>query len=235
MENKKSPNAITYLTIPYSFENSFLKNDTMKYLLTLCMGFFMLLSCNNKSSQSAAIATDEPEVNEDTLFRVIDLANNLKPCGDSLLLSDIVEDVEYVKLEAAEKGLVGAMNRGYVSDSAIFYTSSGNTTPPPHIFMFDRFTGKFIRTIGKSGQGPGEMHWPIGVVARDSLVYISSTYRNELFVHKIKNGEFVKCIPLNKPHTAAENYYIVNNRIIHFPSIVFRSVEQPKTTRNTQA
>lgn len=27
----------------------------------------------------------------------------------------------------------------------------------------------------------------------------------------------MKCIPLNKPHTAAENYYIVNNRIIHFP------------------
>ena len=189
----------------------------MKHLLTLCMGLFMLLSCNNKPSQSAAIATDEPEVNEDTLFRVIDLANNLKPCSDSLLLSDIVEDVEYVKLEAADKGLVGAMNRGYVSDSAIFYTSFGNTTPPPHIFMFDRFTGKFIRTIGKSGQGPGEMHWPVGVVAKDSLIYISSTYRNELFVHKIKDGKFVRCIPLNKPHTAARDYYIGENRVIHFP------------------
>ena len=75
----------------------------MKHLLTLCIGFFMLLSCNNKPSQSAAIATDEPEVNEDTLFRVIDLANNLKPCSDSLLLSDIVEDVEYVKLETADR------------------------------------------------------------------------------------------------------------------------------------
>ena len=189
----------------------------MKHLLTLCMGLFMLLSCNNKPSQSAAIATDESEVNEDTLFRVIDLANNLKPCSDSLLLSDIVEDVEYVKLEAADDGLVGAMNRGYVSDSAIFYTSFGNTTPPPHIFMFDRFTGKFIRTIGKSGQGPGEMHWPVGVVAKDSLIYISSTYRNELFVHKIKDGKFVRCIPLNKPHTAARDYYIGENRVIHFP------------------
>ena len=87
----------------------------MKYLLTLCMGFFMLLSCNNKSSQSAAIATDEPEVNEDTLFRVIDLANNLKPCSDSLLLSDIVEDVEYVKLEAADNALVGEMYKGYAA------------------------------------------------------------------------------------------------------------------------
>lgn len=93
----------------------------MKYLLTLCMGFFMLLSCNNKSSQSAAIATDEPEVNEDTLFRVIDLANNLKPCSDSLLLSDIVEDVEYVKLEAADNALVGEMYKGYVSTVPSFF------------------------------------------------------------------------------------------------------------------
>ena len=102
----------------------------MKYLLTLCMGFFMLLSCNNKSSQSAAIATDEPEVNEDTLFRVIDLANNLKPCSDSLLLSDIVEDVEYVKLEAADNALVGEMYKGYVSDSAIFFSCIGSPIRP---------------------------------------------------------------------------------------------------------
>jgi hypothetical protein len=93
----------------------------MKYLLTLCMGFFMLLSCNNKSSQSAAIATDEPEVNEDTLFRVIDLANNLKPCSDSLLLSDIVEDVEYVKLEAADNALVGEMYKGCIRQCHLFF------------------------------------------------------------------------------------------------------------------
>ena len=96
----------------------------MKYLLTLCMGFFMLLSCNNKSSQSAAIATDEPEVTEDTLFRVIDLANNLKPCSDSLLLSDIVEDVEYVKLEAADNagkkdGTVGYITLIHFSNQSI--------------------------------------------------------------------------------------------------------------------
>ena len=161
----------------------------MKYLLTLCMGFFMLLSCNNKSSQSAAIATDEPEVNEDTLFRVIDLANNLKPCSDSLLLSDIVEDVEYVKLEAADNALVGEMYKGYVSDSAIFFSCIGSPIRP-HIFMFDRFTGKFIRTIGKSGQGPGEMYSPVNVVAKDSLVYLSSDYRDELFVYKQGNKVF---------------------------------------------
>ena len=121
----------------------------------------MLLSCNNKPSQSAAIATDEPEVNEDTLFRVIDLANNLKPCSDSLLLSDIVEDVEYVKLETADNGLVGAMNRGYVSDSAIFYSSSGNTTPPPHIFMFDRLRVSLSVQSVNQGKDPEKCIGPL--------------------------------------------------------------------------
>ena len=75
----------------------------MKHLLTLCIGFFMLLSCNNKPSQSAAIATDEPEVNEDTLFRVIDLANNLKPCSDltgevneDAIVVETIDDLEHI-------------------------------------------------------------------------------------------------------------------------------------------
>ena len=108
------------------------------------------------------------------------------------------------------------MYKGYVSDSAIFFSCIGSPIRP-HIFMFDRFTGKFIRTIGKSGQGPGEMYSPVNVVAKDSLVYLSSDYRDELFVYKIKNGEFVRCIPLNKPYASAWYYYIGDNRVIHFP------------------
>ena len=84
------------------------------------MYLILLISCNSKTSENYDYYRKANEGNEDTLFRVIDLANNLKPCGDSLLLSDIVEDVEYVKLETADNGLVGAMNRGYVSDSANF-------------------------------------------------------------------------------------------------------------------
>lgn len=189
----------------------------MKHLITLCLIFIVLISCTSKSSRAVRITEKEKEENEDTLFRVIDLANHMVPSDDSLLLTDIVSDVEYVKLETTDKGLVGELNKGYVSDSAIFYCSRGSGTPPPYIFMFDRFSGKFIRTLGKSGQGPGEMHWPASCVAKDSLVYLSSTYRNDLFVYKIKNGEFVRRIPLNRPHTSAWYYYIGDNRVVHFP------------------
>lgn len=190
----------------------------MKHLITLCLGFIILISCSSKPSQSATITESGSEENEDTLFRVIDLANNMNPCDAPLLLSDIVSDVEYVKLETADKGLVGELKRGYVSDSAIFYCSGSAGNPPPHIFMFDRFSGKFIRTLGKSGQGPGEMQWPTNCVAKDSLVYLSSAYReNDFFVYKIKNGEFVRCIPLNRSNSAAWYYYIGENRVVHFP------------------
>ena len=40
MENKKSPNAITYLTIPYSCENSFLKKRHYEILVNLVYGIF---------------------------------------------------------------------------------------------------------------------------------------------------------------------------------------------------
>lgn len=188
----------------------------MKHLFTLFISSILLFSCTSKPSQVAREVEDNQEAESDTLFRVIDLANHLKPCNDSLLLSDLVKDVEYVQLETADNCLVGEINQGYVSDSAIFYSCYINPLRS-HIFMFDRFSGKFIRTIGKAGQGPGEMHAPMGIRAKDGLVYLSSTYRNDLFVYKIRNGEFVRCIPLNKPYTAAQGYCIGDNRVVHFP------------------
>lgn len=80
----------------------------MKHLITLCLSFIVLLSCTSKSSRAVRITEKELEENEDTLFRVIDLANHMIPCDDPLLLSDIVSDVEYVKLETTDKGLVGS-------------------------------------------------------------------------------------------------------------------------------
>lgn len=188
----------------------------MKHLITLCLGFVILISCSNKPSQSATLTESGSEENEDTLFRVIDLANNMNPCDDPLLLSDIVSDVEYVKLETTDDCLVGELNNGYVCDSAIFYTCYGGPWRP-HIFMFHRSSGKFIRTLGKSGQGPGEMFAPSAVKAKDGQVYLSSHYRDGLFVYKINNGEFVRYIPLNRPHASAPYYYISDNRVIHFP------------------
>ncbi len=219
-ENTSVPSGSEKLLTQIASPFIIIKN--MKHLITLCLNFIILISCSSKPSQSATIIESESEENEDTFFRVIDLANNMNPCDDSLLLSDIVRDVEYVKLETTDDCLVGELNNGYVCDSAIFYTCYGGPWRP-HIFMFHRSSGKFIRTLGKSGQGPGEMFAPSAVKAKDGQVYLSSHYRDGLFAYKINNGEFVRYIPLNRPHASAPYYYIGDNRVVHFPFMDYQN------------
>lgn len=39
------------------------------------------------------------------------------------------------------------------------------------IFKFD-VNGKFIKTIGKKGEGPGEMQFPLGIAIKDNILYL---------------------------------------------------------------
>lgn len=98
------------------------------------------------------------------------------------MLSDIVSNAEYIKLETTEKGFIAEIEDVKMSDKYIILTSF----MVDHALLFDRATGKFIRTIGKVGQGPGELLSPCNVgIQNDSIVYISSTYTYALFAHKI--------------------------------------------------
>ena len=69
--------------------------------IALFLVLFFLAACGSKSS-SPDMMDDNALPTEET-FKEIDLANNLKDCGKPLLLSDIVKDVEYVKLETRYK------------------------------------------------------------------------------------------------------------------------------------
>ena len=73
--------------------------------IALFLVLFFLAACGSKSS-SPDMMDDNALPTEET-FKDIDLANNLKDCGKPLLLSDIVKDVEYVKLETQDSILVG--------------------------------------------------------------------------------------------------------------------------------
>lgn len=63
-----------------------------------------------------------------------------------------MKDVEYVKLETQDSILVGDIKQLKRTEQYIFIYSRRQN----HIMMFDK-SGKFIRRIGRVGQGPGEM------------------------------------------------------------------------------
>ena len=103
-------------------------------LLTFCL-LALLISCSTK--EPAGIAT-------------INILDGLKT-EKEFRLSEIVDDVEYVKLETTPECLLSYASYS-VGKKYILAVQSYN---PTQIYLFDR-KGKYIRKIGAEGKGPQE-------------------------------------------------------------------------------
>ena len=98
---------------------------------------FSLFSCKNEKKLS--------ELTEIT----VDIEQN-----GSLLLSEIVDKLEIIKLETSDKSLINPdiITRIIESDNEVIITQTNK------ILVFNK-DGRFIRNIGSRGQGPGEFNY----------------------------------------------------------------------------
>ena len=149
-----------------------------------------LFSCKAKQKEEERKVTNEKIVYE------IDLSKDFtgSTC-DNLLLSDIVEDVEYVQLETTDDCLIGSSTSYALTEKDIYALNKRFTKE--ELFRFDRSTGKFISKIGQIGQGPKDMLQPSGVYADDTHVYVPSNITNKVYVYQ-KDGTFVKSVALGR-------------------------------------
>ena len=163
--------------------------------------FIILLLSSCTSKQSTQQAEDENKQQEKS-FYTIDLSKDFSGSDNqTLLLSDIVEDVEYVKLETTDDCLVAGSVRGFITNYDIYIL---NKYSDEKLLRFDRKTGKFISQIGSIGQGPKEMIGPGFVFAKDSLVYVSSSISNKVYVYTNEN-QFVRSVPFCKERSSSED------------------------------
>ncbi len=175
------------------------------YLSVVSMLF--LFSCKAKQKEEGGNVTNEKTIYE------IDLSKDFtgSTC-DNLLLSDIVEDVEYVQLETTDDCLVGAGFFCAFTEKDIYVLNTNYKNE--ELFRFDKATGKFIRKIGQIGQGPKDMMRPGAIYADNNNVYASSSATNKIYVYD-KDGEFVRTIPLRRGWggriTVLQNKYIIHN------------------------
>ena len=162
----------------------------------------LLTSCSSK--QKPQQVQDENKQLEKS-FYTIDLSKDFSGSdNETLLLSDIVEDVEYVKLETTDDCLVtsNSFTSIFATDEDIYVLNKNYTIEK--LFRFDRKTGKFISQIGSIGQGPKEMIKPRFVFAKDSLVYASSNISNKVYVYTNEN-QFVRSVPFCKDRSSFED------------------------------
>ena len=201
----------------------------MKYkkprLLTLGIIFSMICLANpvNLSAQSKS----------DSKPIEIDITKALKT-KKSFKMSQLVKDVEFVFMESTPECYMITMSEFSFGKNYIMAAFSGlqsNTTHGVHIF--DR-KGKYLRTLGKEGRGPGEYIPPFKAVMDPSeeFVLIVDANQKKLLTYSI-DGEFIQEQKFSKnnsgglPHPAIDyqgQVYLYFERphrpIDHFPSIV---------------
>ncbi|MDX2304518.1 MAG: 6-bladed beta-propeller [Microscillaceae bacterium] len=106
---------------------------------------FLSVSCSYDTKDQTRLTPD---------FQIDISLNDIKK---NIKYSDFIDQYDFVKLETSENSLIGSIDEIRCSKQYIFildmFISKG-------VFQFDR-KGRFIRRVGKVGEGPGEYTSPI--------------------------------------------------------------------------
>ncbi|MDR2382748.1 MAG: 6-bladed beta-propeller [Prevotellaceae bacterium] len=124
---------------------------------------------------------------------VINIVPAINDEGTKMLLSEIVEDIVFIPLETTEKCLIGRIRSIHCSNDYIIIIDAD----PNQILLFDK-AGKFIRTIGSKGQGPGEYIYPFWAALINDELFIWDLMLNKTFCYDLRTG---KCLRI-KAHEA---------------------------------
>lgn len=127
------------------------------------------------------------KVNPDNFFRIN--YENLLKMKETIGLSQIASDIEYIQLETNNDCLMsGGKVRYFFTDDFIFVTNKD------HILKYS-MDGKFIKKIGAPGRGPGEIDLIVNMsILPDKKLIIVQTNVGRKLLYYTFDGAFVKTV-----------------------------------------
>ena len=158
-----------------------------QYFFSITIIVFLFLSCS-KTKQG-----NLPEIPIDTHQ------------NSSLQLSEITEKITKIELELTDESIIGSNIRGIIlSENEVFIATLNK------ILVFNK-NGKFIRSIGSQGKGPGEYTYihNLALAEKNKLIFISSADRK--IVSFDFDGNFLKERQL--PELFIDDINYVNNEL----------------------
>ena len=109
--------------------------------------------------------------------------------------STLYKGIKTIILETDESCLIGAISKMRVFDSYIFILDVRSRC----VYMFDK-EGRFVRKIGRNGQGPGEYVSPndFTIDIENKTVYILDAQLQRINKYDVLTGKFIYAINLEK-------------------------------------
>lgn len=173
----------------------------MKQLLFILFSF-LLASCGQKASNN-----QEAEVKEPEYPQVVPFETGIET-EKEVLLSQIATSVEYVPLETNDNCLIKRLNSGKVFKTDKYWIVSFVTT----LYQFTT-DGKFVRTFGRKGGGPGEYNWvhDFDVDEANGRVYLMDT-NGKIYVYEMETGKY--CYDIKAPSLEAGGFAMLSDSTV---------------------
>lgn len=173
------------------------------FIQKLLIAYILLfVACKQNANSSQA----EKQENISENLKTIDLASNFKLENEKMKLSDVVSNVEYIKLETTDESVIPNAVRLKTTDKYILVSD----WVFEYIYLFNK-EGKFIRKIGQLGQGPRQYRLGISYTANDSIAYIQTNWLGKIMKYRLSDNSFAGEIPAKN---TKEIYLLPNNNIV---------------------
>ena len=177
----------------------------MKHLTFILLTTLLLPSCQDMKQGKGTL----PVIN----------ISSLTDQAATLSISNVADAVEYIPLETNDSVLINKNSNVFLFDDLLFVTSAKQG-----FMVFDRNTGKYIRTIARAGQGPGEYNTrgagniPYSFDEATKTIYFKAPQAGAMLRYDLAGNFLGKAVPsFDKKQYLGQipfSYQIIHNGIV---------------------
>ena len=166
----------------------------MKKLIFFTAWTIILIGCNNNTTQ------DKHTLSVITI--------DTKDVAYSTNVSDLFDqNIEIIKLETNDQCFVGVKNKKIVKNEYILISDETSQK----ISMFDR-AGKYIKSIGIQGRGPGEYVGLGDFLIIGDSVYVQDKWQQKIIIYPLGDGMFRE-IKIEDPPIYFEEFFTREDKL----------------------
>lgn len=163
--------------------------------------FLLLLSCNQKQKEMQVVANETIIIDPDKYEKNNDLSSILQ------------DSIKIIQLETTDECLIGEVTKVELKNEEIFISDRINQK----IFIFNS-NGKYLKNIGKSGNGPGEIRSLGDFTFIGDSLFIQDGYGKKYLIYST-NGDYLGDLPYKTHHHDVISF----DNILYFVSNYFYS------------